>query len=109
MQSESHTHWLLLCVIIRQRFNSKKYFFRVYFYKLKVDDDGRYISDLVSMAQDILDDYCPYCLSTTKDKKWVNVLLQINVQRDELWSQEKKLKNWYIQEYTIGTTFEPKI
>ena len=23
--------------------------------------------------------------------------------------QEKKLKNWYIQEYTIGTTFEPNI
>ena len=24
-------------------------------------------------------------------------------------SQEKKLKNWYIQEYTTGTTFEPNI
>ena len=24
-------------------------------------------------------------------------------------TQEKKLKNWYIQEYTTGTTFEPKI
>ena len=22
------------------------------------------------------------------------------------WPQEKKLKNWYIQEYTTGTTFE---
>ena len=24
-------------------------------------------------------------------------------------TQEKKLKNWYIQEYTTGTTFEPNI
>ena len=24
-------------------------------------------------------------------------------------AQEKKLKNWYIQEYTTGTTFEPNI
>ena len=24
-------------------------------------------------------------------------------------TQEKKLKNWYIQEYTSGTTFEPNI
>ena len=24
-------------------------------------------------------------------------------------SQEKKLKNWYIQEYMTGTMFEPKI
>ena len=23
-------------------------------------------------------------------------------------TQEKKLKNWYIQEHTTGTTFEPK-
>ena len=23
-------------------------------------------------------------------------------------TQEKKLKNWYIQEYTTGTTFEQK-
>ena len=24
-------------------------------------------------------------------------------------TQEKKLKNWYIQEYMTGTTFEPNI
>ena len=24
-------------------------------------------------------------------------------------TQEKKLQNWYIQEYTTGTTFEPKL
>ena len=24
-------------------------------------------------------------------------------------TQEKKLKNWYIQEHTTGTTFEPKL
>lgn len=79
-------HWLLR-VIIRQRFNSKKYFFRVYFYKSKVNDDGHYhyISDLASMAQDFLDDDCPYCLSTTKDKKWVSVLLQKNIQQGVLW------------------------
>ena len=27
---------------------------------------------------------------------------------DGMVPQEKKLKNWYIQEYTTGTTFEPK-
>ena len=30
------------------------------------------------------------------------------VNRSDIITQEKKLKNWYIQEYTTGTTFEPK-
>ena len=49
----------------------------MYFYKSKVDDDGRYLSNLASMVQDILDSNYPYCVSTANNRKWANVLLQM--------------------------------
>ena len=38
-----------------------------------------------------------------------STLLKLIIWYDERGTQEKKLKNWYIQEYTSGTTFEPNI